>query len=643
MSAYRIRVYQYGLLKPTLNPNLISEQIYYGHRYHNEIVAIERRRDEAVRTLLRTFDADLAAAFEHEDGLRQRVRDAQNAVKSARQKTRSRSDTPEMRQRVRDFKKELVEATKARREIQKRTKRGADLNAQIALLNEAAHEAALAAYGTSPAFWGTKLSKNQSLDLAKDQVFTERKKFFRDCARQNRTRPTDLAMVQFKRWNGGGQIACQIQKGLAVQTAFGTTDQRFQILPPQPVPLRGGRVRPLDENGNPRGKPLHRIRMRIGSDGRTPVWGEWPVILHRPLPENGVISWVKVRREIEATREKWTVDITVREPYPDAQDVPESDIVALDIGWRRHKGTLRAGYIRDSDGVGGEILVDPQVLFRLSKADSIRSTRDTDFDDIRAWFEQWRSQLGDVPAWLSEQTQSLSQWRSTARFRNLILLWRSESWWLAHVEAFNRLDDWAKRDEHLHLYESGLRRRALNQRNDAYKRLASGLARRYRVLVVEDLNLSDMQRHVPTESENPEIHRARHKKPAAAPGELRSELMEAFASRGRVVAAVSAAGTSETCHQCGQIDVWDDPAALLHTCSGCGLVWDRDENACRNLLTRYSEQSGSEEPCGKDFGAVPETNESRWGKRLQSSKNHSHETSEVDESTEGSSELSQHL
>ena len=53
------------------------------------------------------------------------------------------------------------------------------------------------------------------------------------------------------------------------------------------------------------------LRMRVGTEGigRRPVWAEFPLMLHRPLPADAVVKGAWVRRFKVADRFRWELQI----------------------------------------------------------------------------------------------------------------------------------------------------------------------------------------------------------------------------------------------------------------------------------------------------------------------------------------------
>ncbi len=48
-SYFMIKVFKFGLLPPTTNGNLVREQMYNAHKYHNEIIKLENDKRAELR------------------------------------------------------------------------------------------------------------------------------------------------------------------------------------------------------------------------------------------------------------------------------------------------------------------------------------------------------------------------------------------------------------------------------------------------------------------------------------------------------------------------------------------------------------------------------------------------------------------
>src|SRR5690606_21269492 len=129
-----------------------------------------------------------------------------------------------------------------------------------------------------------------------------------------------------------------------------TTDTQLQILaaPDHRTGRRAGTRRLL--------------RLRIGSKGGTPIWAEWPMIMHRPLPDGARIKAVTVsRRRRDCRRWEWLAHVMVDIPESASRPTPIDGAVALNLGWAQMDDGVRAGMLLGTDGHAREIRVSESV------------------------------------------------------------------------------------------------------------------------------------------------------------------------------------------------------------------------------------------------------------------------------------------
>lgn len=116
-----------------------------------------------------------------------------------------------------------------------------------------------------------------------------------------------------------------------------------------------------------------------------------------------------------------------------------------------------------------------------------------------------------------------------------------------------------------------------NQRRDFLHKLSFNLTETYRLIAVEDLQITNMVHTTMATA----IH-------DAAWGTFRGMLAYKVGNTGSQLIAVRPNGTSQHCSRCGTL-VPKDLSVRLHQCHVCGLELDRDVNAARNILARALE------------------------------------------------------
>lgn len=371
--------------------------------------------------------------------------------------------------------------------------------------------------------------------------------------------------------------------------------------------------------------------VRIAStDKGEPIWCELPIVMHRPLPEGASILWAYVVQRRTGSRRRYEVQLTIS--MEETRSGQRVEAVAVDVGWRRMPGHVRAAYWVGTDGREGEIRVPDAILHKLEHADHLRSLADTLFDSVRAVVVQYQSELPELPmirrsgelvpmldgiqrwrahrklvrvaraAWsaASQKTVPLwSEWRVGRKRDRLHLMPTPQEArkvagddWLTWY-----LDCWRRQDEHLTSWAADERTKAIRARDEIFKVNAKRLASEYQTLVLEGdgskksglLDLSKLARCAePTEAESKADDAQRSQRVKVASAECRAALVKAF--RGDVEPEPLERTTTE-CHHCHGVCEWDTARKLAHKCEHCGESWDQDQNACMNLLCRRRERA----------------------------------------------------
>lgn len=576
------RIYTYGCLPTTEGADLVNEQFLLAHRYQNKLVEIERQRRASYRGLMAAYDtvsplvAKLAGITEERDALR-------TAIKVARATARARTIVPDStRARVQEL---LVAAKALRAEIREAKRVAAEdslVAAELAVIEARAQEAQKAARAESGVYWGTYLL----VERANDQA---------------RKSPTD---PRFRRFDGRGRVGVQFQRtstpdgvdvlGIPVAIMFGD-DTRMRI----------GAV-PAEAWARRRGGPEHLtrtvVRIRIGTKDRQPVWAAFPMILHRPLPADGVVklAWIRrynvspyryeTRPDHRAKPYRYELQVSVEAASFIPIGCAGKGTAAIDIGWRTfHADGIRVAMIVDDQGREQEVRLPAVILERLAHTDSIRATRDQEFNSIKLRLLAWLLAQPDSvePTWHREQLQYLPQWRSPARLATAVWDWREHRVG-GDEEIYPALEEWRKHERHLYQWEANKRVSALGHRKEVYRQLAHELSTRYATIVIEKFDLRRTARLAAPEEDPNAPKASRHNRQSVALSELRNSLVQACRSRGVEVVEVNAKDSTMTCAACGALDKFDAAVNLIHACSHCGEVWDQDVNAARNILARAS-------------------------------------------------------
>lgn len=584
------KVYKFWLRPPHENADLVRKQIRLAHEYRNKLVELARAERAELRVLEETY-SNIAALKAAADTAKVACDEAYAAIKAHKARNKTRSVPDMLREALaaaktnkRSALQALHDARTAYRkdllEIEEKRKQIADRYADL-------RRKARAACGV---FWGTYLGVEAADAQSRDET-----------PLWDGNHPVD---PKFVRWTGEGAVGVQIQKGL---TLDGMAQSRWLRIEAAPLP----------PGADPKSKKTAKRRycvlaMRVGSEGRDPIWARWRMVMHRSLPADAVINWAKVSVAKIGAREEWHGLITVKtaENRRHSPAIETKNRVAVDIGWRVREDGLRVAAWRSESGEHGVLMLDQPALGGFAKVDELRSLRDDKLEAAKAVLLPLVSGLV-LPDWFPK---NLYQWRAAARFASLERKWKQNRFDGDDL-AYQLLADWRYRDHHLREWECSQRESNLRNRLDLYRKFAASMARKYSSLVIEHFDLSQVARRPTAENQEGDNETARGMRFVASTHELRDCLINAF---GGDFVKVPAEYTTQICSFCGSLEKWDQKTEVEHTCSACGTKWDQDDNACRNLLA-YRERSGADETSaparsGENVNNNKEVSESKWTK-----------------------------
>lgn len=549
-----IRNYKFGC-RVVGDEKPIIDQMFHGHRYKNKLIEIElKRREErnalSAQHLRPDLEAQIAELEQAEEAL-------VNAHKAANKAARAKvADPKALKEALKPVKAALKELRKEKREALKAIREDESLQAQFAEIDRRANVETKKARAATEAYWGTYL-------LSEDAVKAAKKK------------PT----LRFHRWDGSGGVQVQIQKGpdklpgMEVEDLF-RDDNRIQLelvdhscwLPKKP--------------GSSNLVPAYpKMKFRIGSEGRDPIWATFSVKMHRPLPP-GRVKAVKVFRERTGLRFAWKVMFVV-DLHEEAPKLKSGPSVAVDLGWRKVEGGLRVATATNADGEVDTLVMPWRIVTGLRKVDSIKSAQDTAFNLAISEAKKLK-RLDGCPEWMREDLKTIHSWKSTGRLAVFVLKWAQERF-EGDEELFAVLETWRHQDKHLIDYWSRLQAKVIDRRKHLYRNWAVKLTRKYARVLIEDMDLRTFQEHQGPEEEGNDAQ-ARHYRKDAALSVLVLALKEAAVKRGCEIVLVNPAWTTRACHNCGVIEQWDPANEISHKCTACGEMWDQDVNAAKNIL-----------------------------------------------------------
>lgn len=593
------KVYKYGLLPPVQGRDEIEKQLRLGWEYRRDLTAGPLRTERSALRASRSNTAAVKAAQKEVKRLGAQLDKLVLKQKKQQQKTRKRSAPPELNAEIKAIRKERGAAKKVLRAARVEAKDVAKSDVITTRFNTE-RKKIRSGYVKNGLYWGTYQSVDESVNQA-----------------NSTTNLYDLDAVtpkdpRYPNWNGSGRVSVHIQgRVLTAAEVLAGTSLYLQInrVPDLFLEARG-RGKKRCGGGTGRAE-FGQLWLRVGSDpedNKIPIWGVWPIKLHRPLPSSARIKAASVTLRYVGPRPVWTAEITVEEQ--DAVKEPcGNGTVAIDLGWSQQpNGVIRTAYWRNSEGQHGSFDLSAGLVSALRYAEELQATRDKLRDvmvekliqhlgsKMPKWLRDCTGKRGvDTPT-LAEAQAMLRKWRSAARW------WRiSEDPRWGKKGCPDLLTLWVIKDKHLWEWERNQSEKAHNRRKDEYRVWAAQLTRRYSTVVVEaevkqrrgtsvPMDLSKLARR-PKPEDKAENETARSNRQIAAPGELRLAILQAAKARGCKVALEPAQDTTRECpfKDCRHVDTYEaSKISERPACSKCGRSWpDIDDGACVVLLRRH--------------------------------------------------------
>jgi hypothetical protein len=498
-------VYRYGLLPPVTEAERVSIQIHKAHEYQNRLIEIERNHRDA-RDKVTTQVEPLASIAGRCAVIEKELAEARQALSAVRADARDKTAGDDTH--ARNLAAELRKLWPERKAALKQVLAMPQVQTELAALDQKRKDAVKAARASCEVYWGTYLQIEAAVEQARKTP----------------------APPRFQRWTGEGAVAVQLMKGLPIAEALEGTDQRIRLaLAPVAVPDRGG-------------SPLPRVFLRVGStEDRHPIFAEWPLVYHRPMPDQSVLKWAKVVRRRVGGHDVWSLHLTIEVPPP---SVPApGSAIAVNLRWSRAGADVTTAAEWTDGQTAAVLTIDEAIDGMLHKSDDLRSIRDKNFEKEKAILREQLAGLAPIPPDHSERLEYLHAWKAQAKLAVHVIWWRDHRF-RNDDAAFLAAEAWRKQDKHLWQWEANARRKALARRRDGYRVFAAQAARTHSTLVIEKLNIARLAKTPAPEDERDLNPKASSQRFGAAPSELRSALINAFRRDGKTVAEVPAGLTS---------------------------------------------------------------------------------------------------
>lgn len=560
----------------------IDQQISLAHKYYNLLVQLNNERAkkfDAIRKKIcpeyDSIDAQVAEASAEVE----RIVDAIRAANAKAKRKRATKEESAQLAEAKAKRKQLYERRKSIRDtvptiqefIEENRKLDIEYNG-VQVDGKTFREGGIFKEARSKCglYWGTYLKVEGAIEQAKK---------------------TSTGPLRFRRWDGNGQVAIQIQGGASWSDILSGSGRVGNLL----------KFRDIITRGKNRCNRIV-LTMRCGSDEHgDPVYCAVQASWYRELPEDARIMGVSlVRRMMPPLRTKdgwkpdyrWEIQFTLRTNTEKVRAT--SGACGIDLGWRvRPDGSLRVAYLVDDAGNEEEITLPAVLVQRWSKCNDLQSIRDKNFNEIIARIAEWKSSQQNLPEWLTEATRFISQWRAKGKLARLIDQWKVNRF-QGDESVLGELEAWRVQDVHLWQWQAFNLRKAFRERLQFYREFAARARKSYARIFVEDCDWRKLAKKLAPDNNG--FDQSKWAMKIASVGMLRDILKQAGA------VMVETENTTKRCHVCGSIEEFDHAKELVHKCGGCGSSWDQDMNAGKNLIANGDALAKSQEPLESDKG-----------------------------------------
>lgn len=616
----------YGTNGPTQNAAVVDEQLWLAHRYRNRLIELDLIRRKSAENTARTLhpkfhtavaayeSADAAVTTAYDDLQRSRTKArrrieptasqqaAIDAAKDARKVasaslSEAKSDAYALLQEAQAPYRDIADAAtpvidNESKESRKRRVRASYLqmleDAGLSSGDMAYESASKAARAECGLYWGTYLIIE---DAAKDY--------------------RKGAPPAFRKFDGHGSIAVQLQNGLTIADAIACEHTQFRMHLPELTERMATR-------GKDHGLQAHgEAWLRIGSDAnRRPIWCVVPFVYHRPLPPDAVVKWVFLDRRRVGLHYVWKLRITLETSRSDVQ--VDGGPVAVHCGFRSVDGGLRIACALTPDGTTRELIMSARDVQAFAIPADLQSIRDNIHNAVKDELALWIASLASSAdtEWILSQTETIAHWNKPDRLNTLVTRWRDHRFTEDRIDSavlpdtlawatvklreyqaqahyrpvhpddlstvFGVMEFWRKFDKHLCEWAANHSRKCIARREQLFRDFAAQLSRTHSHLVIAKVDWKKLKLTPDLDEQDTIGVRGRRVSSIASPGRLSEILREKFAGRNTLVPC---AHITHTCHSCSTIHEFDR-LQIMTTCAHCGAIWDQDHNAVSNTLAR---------------------------------------------------------
>lgn len=557
---------QYGLLDPLDWAEDCQEQLFLQNKFWNRLVEIEHAQRAAYREIV-SRDPEVGPFTLKIQEIKNQKEAAIRKRKERRKAARSikKAGTEDLDRLIRHLAEEIRTLTAQVKQM--RVEAQTRMKPLLRQLEAERRMEVKQARRSSGLWWGNYNAVWKSYDRARGRAIKEG------------------VELRFHTFDGTGRFTNQIPGGITVRQLFEGSHSQVSVQPlaedAYTHPHRGERRR--------RQRTLLTITVyrREDENGAFRRTLTFPMIMHRPLPEEAIIKEVVVRRLKAGVSFRWSASFMAILPKSKPVQSTAPLFCGLNLGWRRVEDGLRVATLADSENRIERIVLPNIYLQRLDHVDKLKSIIDSAFNEILIWLKSQKELIcSKAPPELSARIDTflLAPRPLAKQLVQLILVWR-DHYSGFRPEVWTVLERWRKKDKNLRNEMNNLRDKMLGWRTDFYRNVAKKIVTRYRLIVLNGFNLRGLAASERWDgSANPLHLQARKMRHRAALSDFR-KWIELQANKSGSAVFYKQGSPTLTCHTCGHINQPkpDDRIILDLSCENCGMIWDQDDNAAMNL------------------------------------------------------------
>ncbi|WP_419829818.1 hypothetical protein [Methylobacterium sp.] len=378
---------------------------------------------------------------------------------------------------------------------------------------------------------------------------------------------------------GNSRITNTLQGGADVEHLFDGSLSQLMIRPPS------GLAWSAESRGERR--RLQRTRLTatvfVQSGERRSV--TWPMVMHRPIPNDCRVKEVIITRRRVGERWKWAVSfLCTRAPEPAAPVPAGAKPLAVDIGWRRVPEGLRVATVSAADGLPRYVILQKDLLDAFAFADELRERVQT---SARIGLELLQTTDASRFEQPYQELLVTLQSRQEGRFTALRVFSRGAFFTAQSRDVLgSEIAAWRKEYTRLVTWLSNHQRKIVARRNHQYQNAVIKIMEGASSIIINDVKFADIgRRSARSEKTSFFPQRVNYYRVVAAPSELVRCLKLQAAKRG-IPFSKEVAPSPVGCPECGSTARASRPDAMPQSCEACGMRFDQDVATCRSLLAQ---------------------------------------------------------